>query len=263
MHALSLEYHDVVDPSDVDGSGFPGAGPASYKLTRQAFDEHLAAIAARIRYAPTTVLEWMTRPSSGRPLFLTFDDGGVSAHQYIADALERHGWRGHFFVTGSRMGSATFLTGAQARDLRDRGHVIGSHSYSHPARMGALGVDQLRAEWQRSCGMLADALGEPVLTASVPGGFYTRRVGETAAEAGLRALFTSAPTTRCGRCADCLIIGRYTLRRWSTRQTAAGLASGAWTPRTTQSVVYGALTVVRTVAGDHYTRIRQIFWGGR
>jgi peptidoglycan/xylan/chitin deacetylase (PgdA/CDA1 family) len=263
MRALALEYHDVVERDAFDESGFPGAGPASYKLTRQDFEAHLAAIAQRITRAPTTALDWLGSSSSDIPLFITFDDGGVSAHRRIADALERHGWRGHFFVTAGRLGTPTFLSASEARELRDRGHIIGSHSYSHPARMGGLTRDRLVDEWRQSIDVLANALGEAVTTASVPGGFYTRPVGESAAEAGLKVLFTSMPSMRCEQLGDCRIVGRYTLRRWSTPNTAAALASGQWRARASQAVIFGGLHLLRTIAGDHYTRLRQQFWARR
>ena len=37
MRALSLEYHDVVAGEDPDATGFPGPGPASYKIPLAAF----------------------------------------------------------------------------------------------------------------------------------------------------------------------------------------------------------------------------------
>jgi peptidoglycan/xylan/chitin deacetylase (PgdA/CDA1 family) len=174
-----------------------------------------------------------------------------------------HGWKGHFFVTAGRIGSATFLNPSQLRELAARGHVIGSHSFSHPTRMGACSRNELHDEWTRSVKILSDILGTPVETGSVPGGFYTTPVGETAAEAGLRVLFTSAPTSRTVRIHECWIVGRYTLRRWSTPEEAAGLAAGDVLVRARQSMMYGALNLVRTLAGDHYTRVRQLFWARR
>lgn len=260
MNPLSLEYHDVVAGGDPDGSGFSGAGPASYKIEREEFERHLSRIAARTRRRPGLVTDWVLEPASSAPLFLTFDDGGISAHALIADALEARGWRGHFFVTAGRIGSPTFVSPEQIRDLHRRGHVVGTHSYSHPARMGACSRDEIRDEWQRSIAILADVLGAPVTSGSVPGGFYTKPVGEAASEAGLTALFTSRPTTRLHREGNCTLLGRYTLRRWSSADTAAALARGAWRPRAGQWVLYSGLNVVRTVAGPQYTRLRQAFW---
>lgn len=263
MRTLSLEYHDVVEPGAADASGFGGPGPASYKLDRAIFDRHLSAVADKAVNSPASGLDWLAAGARAPATFLTFDDGGASAHAYIADALERHGWVGHFFMTAGRIGSPTFLSAGQIRDLQRRGHVIGTHSYSHPARMGACSQAELEAEWSRSCAMLADILGEPVLTGSVPGGFYTLPVARTAAAAGVRLLFTSAPTTRLSRVDGCVVLGRYTLRRWSPPGTAGRLAAGAWRPRLAQWVLYSGLGLVRTLAGDHYTRLRQRYWGSR
>ena len=262
MRALSLEYHDVVD-GDFDASGFAGAGPASYKITSAMFERHLDALAASGCRRPSRAIDWLADESSARPLFITFDDGGVAAHTVIADALERRGWRGHFFVTSGCVGTPTFLSAAQTRDLRNRGHVIGAHSHSHPKRMGALTPAQVLDEWQRSTALLSDILGEPVITASVPGGFYTPMVGEAAAASGLRLLFTSGPTTRVSSINGCRIIGRYTLRQWSPPEQAVALACGQVRPRATQWAIYSALNLARAVAGNHYTRLRQWFWARR
>lgn len=263
MRAMALEYHDVFAGDAVDATGFPGAGPASYKLALTDFEAHLEAIAAAIPRPAERAVDWLAAPGPARPLFITFDDGGVSAYTCIADALERHGWRGHFFVTAGQIGTPTFLSPAQMRELHARGHVIGSHSLTHPKRMGGCPPDVIRDEWTRSVGIIADILGAPVLTASVPGGFYTPPVGEAAAASGLRVLFTSAPTTRTLEVGPCRIVGRYTLRRWSKPRTAAAMAAGRIAPRATQAAIYGALNLARTVAGDHYTRLRQAFWARR
>ena len=263
MQALSLEYHDVVDGSSFDVSGFPGAGPASYKLTRADFERHLDAIARAVRRSPSRAVDWLTETITSRPLFLTFDDGGVAASMCIAEALERRGWRGHFLVTAQRIGSPTFLSAAHIRELHAGGHVIGTHSYSHPTRMGACSPEQILDEWRRSAGILADILAEPVVIGSVPGGFYKRSVAEGAALAGLRLLFTSAPTTDCWMVDGCRVAGRYTLRRWSSASTAAALAAGRLRPRASQWLLYRSLNLMRTIAGDRYTRVRERFWAAR
>jgi peptidoglycan/xylan/chitin deacetylase (PgdA/CDA1 family) len=261
MRALSLEYHDVTVGAP-DLTGFAGAGPASYKLPAEEFSRHIDAIAARTAGAER-VTDLLDGWGSRRPFFLTFDDGGRSAWTHIADVLERHGWRGHFFITAGRVDAPTFLSRAEIRALRDRGHVIGTHSYTHPTRMGACPRHQLIDEWERSVGRLQDILGQAVLTGSVPGGFYTRPVAETAAKAGLKALFISAPTTLCRTIDGCLVLGRYTLRRWSTSATAAAIAAGAPLPRASQWMLYTALNLARTVAGERYTQLRTTFWANR
>ena len=259
MHALSLEYHDVVD-GNPDASGFPGRSPASYKLTAPLFEQHLDAIAQQARRPPTRAVDWLAGAAAGRPLFLTFDDGGIGAYTSAASALERRGWRGHFFMTAGQIDAPTFLSRERMRELRDRGHIIGSHSFSHPTRMGALGRAALDDEWRRSVDIISDILAEPVLTASVPGGFYTRPVAEAAAKVGLKVLFTSAPTTRCDVVDGCRVLGRYTVRQWTSAESAGALGAGRWKPRASQWALYSFLNLARTVGGDHYTRLRDRYW---
>jgi len=71
----------------------------------------------------------LTRP--GGTCCSQFDDGGTSAVS-IGDALAVRGWKGHFFIVTGLIGSRTFLTGAEIRYLHSCGHVVGSHSDTHP-----------------------------------------------------------------------------------------------------------------------------------
>ena len=42
----ALIYHDVAEPADADGVGFPGRLAGRYKHTPERFERHLDAIAA-------------------------------------------------------------------------------------------------------------------------------------------------------------------------------------------------------------------------
>jgi peptidoglycan/xylan/chitin deacetylase (PgdA/CDA1 family) len=262
VHALVLEYHDVFDGTDPDSSGFPGSGPASYKLPTSVFRQHLDALDSGGLTA-SLAPNWLANGNGGRPLFLTFDDGGTGAASAAADALETHGWRGHFFLTAGRIGTRGFLDSIAARDLHRRGHLIGTHSYSHPTMMGALRHDEILEEWRRSRDVIEDQLGERIVAGSVPGGYYTRTVGEAAAEAGLEILFTSMPRTKISAVGECRIFGRYTIRRWTTALSAARIASGAAAPRLSQWTLYTTLNSLRGMAGPHYTKLRNWYWTSR
>ena len=108
---ITLEYHDVVDAGDFSSSGFTQPGADSYKLTTSTFDEHLAALAATGTAADATAEAVVGSAADARRarVILTFDDGGRSALTEIAPRLEARGWRGHFFMTSSRVGAAGFL----------------------------------------------------------------------------------------------------------------------------------------------------------
>jgi hypothetical protein len=189
MKAATLLYHDVVEAGKNSSSGFRGAGPDRYKLELNEFLDHLRALDHDVGRAPTSVANLAN--GTALPWLLTFDDGGSSAVQR-ADT-RREGRPGHFFITVDFVGTDSFVSADDVRALDEMGHVLGSHSCSHPERMAHCSRSQLEDEWRRSVKVLAEILGRPVVTASVPGGDYNEKVAETAAAAGIGQLFTSEP----------------------------------------------------------------------
>lgn len=255
---LAIMYHDVVEEEAWDSSGFPGAAAASYKLTRKDFARHLDAI---LQAAPRihTLLAESWDPTPG--VLLTFDDGGASSHEPIGEMLEARGWRGHFFIVTDRIGTTGFVSKEQIRDLRRRGHIIGSHSCSHPSRMSQLTAPRLRHEWMESKRILEDILGEPVLVASVPGGYYSKLVGVTADQAGIRTLFYSEPTSVVRLEGGCRLIGRYVVKRGMAPRISAAIATGQLSPRLRQSLQWKTKKVAKWLAGDLYLKGRSAVLG--
>jgi peptidoglycan/xylan/chitin deacetylase (PgdA/CDA1 family) len=254
MNAVSLMYHDVVEPGQYESSGFPGADSAFYKLECVTFRNHLKAIARAIKERPASILDYPFERHSTAPFLITFDDGGISAHKRIADDLENIGWRGHFFITTNYLGSKEFLNPSQVRDLRDRGHVIGSHSCSHPTRMSQCTWRELINEWGSSIAILSDILGEKVEVASLPGGHYSRRVAEAAALQGVRFLFTSEPTMKCRSVNGCVVLGRYSVQCRTEPQTAADIASAKPGPRLNQLLLWNLKKALKAAGGRRYLK---------
>ena len=255
MRAISLLYHDVVPPGQHSSSGFSGGDADIYKLSVPDFGCHLEAIQSSIARPPITVSQ--LGDISRTALLLTFDDGGVSAHEHIASLLEVFGWRGHFFITTNWIGREGFLSTAQIRDLHLRGHFIGSHSCSHPARMSHCVPQQLHHEWNDSIAVLSDILGAKVDIASVPGGYYGRNVAEEAADAGIRTLFTSEPQTQASVVNGCWVLGRYTIKDGVNPATAAALASGRMLPRVRQFAYWNTKKLLKAAGGGSWIRMRK------
>jgi peptidoglycan/xylan/chitin deacetylase (PgdA/CDA1 family) len=261
MRAISIMYHDVTEPGAAHTtSGFPGPDAALYKLERGSFREHLRSMAAARTDGPMRVFE-LAETGARTPWLLTFDDGGVSAYTGIAEMLEERGWRGHFLVTAGYIGQPSFLSREQIAELHRRGHVIGSHSSTHPLRMSHCSPGQMLAEWKTSVETLSDILGQRVNVASVPGGFYSREVAEAAAEAGIETLFTSEPVTKCSMVEGCRVMGRYTVQRWMTPARVAALASGNAVPRLKQMLFWNAKKITKSLGGAYYLKLRSALLG--
>jgi peptidoglycan/xylan/chitin deacetylase (PgdA/CDA1 family) len=259
MPYVALEYHDVVRPGEFAHSGFVGRAADSYKLTVASFEAHLSALEV-IPTAQRTLVSGIDDDSFESRVLLTFDDAGETSLTTIAPMLESHGWRGYFFVPTNYLGSRGFVTPDGVRELVARGHVVGSHSASHPLRMGALSKERILDEWRTSRQVLEDVLGRAVTAASLPGGLYSPRVMEAAAEAGFSLLLTSTPTTRSHRCNGCRMMGRFTLRRTSTPKTALQFAMGG-SARWRQQLAWEAKAVLKSVIGPVYLMARKQMWG--
>lgn len=218
---VALIYHDVVPEARRDDVGMPGPVAGRYKLEPAAFSTHLDAIEATGREVGLLAAHGDQPPAA-----LTFDDGGSSSLE-IATLLEERGWRGHFFVTSGFVGTHGFLDEAGVRELVGRGHVVGSHSATHPQYMGRLSRDALDREWRESRAQLEAILGEPPRLAAIPGGFFSRAVAESAAEAGYSLLLTSTPSTRRRSVGGIACQGRFTV--WSTTgpETVAAYVRGS------------------------------------
>jgi peptidoglycan/xylan/chitin deacetylase (PgdA/CDA1 family) len=256
VRAIALLYHDVVEQDDFAASGFFGRDADRYKLDVGAFAAHLRAIARATPRKPGSALQLLQRAEDEPLLLLTFDDGGVSAYTHIAGLLEDLGWPGHFLVTTNHIGSPTFLNPDQIRALRRRGHIIGSHSASHPVRMSACSWERLVREWRSSTLALADILGEDVTVASVPGGYFSSRVAKAASAAGIRVLFTSEPTTRCHFVDGCLVVGRCCFRTGTPPEIAAQIARGDWSPWVAHWLSWNTRKVAKLLGGELYLHAR-------
>jgi peptidoglycan/xylan/chitin deacetylase (PgdA/CDA1 family) len=235
MREIVLLYHDVLDPQRSLASGFPGSDADLYKLERSEFERHLDAI-----------------KETGADVRLTFDDGGASAHTVIAPLLEERGWRGHFFIPTDYVGQPGFMGPDEIRDLHVRGHIIGSHSCSHPPRISHCSPNEIEREWRESIGRLSSILGEDVVTASVPGGFYSLEVARYAAAAGIRTLFTSEPVTSVHEIDGCAIVGRYGVQSGDGALGVAALARGDWQPRLYQYLYWNAKKILKRVGGAYW-----------
>jgi peptidoglycan/xylan/chitin deacetylase (PgdA/CDA1 family) len=254
MRAQALMYHDVV-PDRGGRGGFDGAGPDVYSVTSEHFRAQLDRIAATVSVNPATAEGLLSNTAPDRPWLITFDDGGASAVA-AGEELARRGWAGHFFVVTDLVGTPGFVSWDDIRALAGQGHAIGSHTCSHPDRISACSVAQVESEWARSVELLADATGTAVISASVPGGYYSPVVGAAAAAAGIRVLFTSRPVRAASPADGCLLVGRYAVRNTTTADEAAAAAAGDVRAWTRQRAAWEARAVAKKAAGRHYRRVR-------
>lgn len=101
-------------------------------------------------------LENVTVADTDKTVYLTFDDGPSPKHtRTILDILDAYGIKGTFFLVGTSVVKYPELV----QEIRDRGHKIGCHSYSHVYADIYESTDNMLSEidaWEKA---VTDALG--------------------------------------------------------------------------------------------------------
>ena len=261
MQPVSLLFHDVF-VSDAGESGFNSPAADRYKLSLREFDSQIASLSRRRVRRRSHESGELWRDAKADAVRLTFDDGGVSFYTIVADMLEARGLRAYCFVTTDFVGQPGFLDAAQIRELDARGHVIGTHSASHPTRFSVLDRRDMLREWVDSRKVLEDILGRAVTTGSVPGGYFSKDVGRAAAQAGLSLLFNSEPVRSVRTIDGCTIAGRFTIRGGAPPDLARRLVHGAPWTRSKEWAAWNAKGLVKPLLGSSYPRVADWIYGG-
>jgi peptidoglycan-N-acetylglucosamine deacetylase len=92
-------------------------------------------------------------------IVLTFDDGPLAATtSVILDTLDRHCVKATFFPIGGMalLGSKTL------REIGERGHTIGSHTWSHPLSLRSMPFERIKAEIEGGFAAVGQAAGAPI-----------------------------------------------------------------------------------------------------
>jgi len=195
-------YHDVTD--DPTDSGFQKASALAYKHPQKEFLANLDII--RNASVPIITVNQLDAVG-GKSIILTFDDGGKS-FMYIAEQLDKYNLKGHFFITTGLIGERLFVNRQNIIELHKNGHIIGSHSHTHPNIFYSLSYETMVEEWKTSKSVLENIISDKVICCSIPGGDANTNSYLSAAECGYSFLFDSEITMYLRHEKNITIIGR-------------------------------------------------------
>lgn len=231
-------YHDIVTTTDKT-SGFQNESAFQYKVEATAFEEQVKAV-------------------DGKDVVFTFDDGGESFYTKAAPILEKYGRKGVFFIAADYIGTPGFLSKEQIAELSHRGHVIGSHSCSHPQNMSGMTREKIEEEWSQSVKVLSDIIGEKVIIASLPNGNSSKIIIEGVKNAGIEELHTSEPTTKKRSDSGVVIIGRYVVHDKMTTEDIMRIVDDS-NYRKKMHLKWRMLSIAKSILGNNYKKIKTIF----
>lgn len=237
MEKVALMYHDIITINDIT-SGFQNESAFQYKVNEDTFEEVVRNL------------------SPSRVLF-TFDDGGLSFLTNAAPILEKYGHRGVFFIATDYIGTPGFLSVEQVRELDKRGHIVGSHSCSHPHNMAGLPDDAISKEWIESKNKLEEILGHTMEYASIPNGYSSKSVVTKAREAGIKYLYTSTPIDRVKNVKGISLIGRYVIHDKMLPQEVTNIVESRKT-RIKKYAKWLVIESIKFVLGNQYDKVKSI-----
>lgn len=240
MHILM--FHDVVNAQH-QASGFKKVGAIQYCLDE---DKFVQLLDEAIKVDDSVVL--------------SFDDGGSSFYHVIAPLLEKYGKRGIFFISTKYIGTPGFMTSEEIKELDVRGHIIASHSHSHPKIISELPVDKIRQEWIISKEILESIIKHKVEIASIPGGAVSDEVLEIMSESGYQAIYTSEPTSIERKVGTTTIYGRFAITETSTPEYVRKvLKDKSFQKRLI--IRYKLLRLGKRILGGRYNTFKQLLLG--
>lgn len=143
----------------------------------------------------------------------------------------------------------------ELRALREAGHEIGAHGWSHTLLTHCSEKD-LQTELSGARLMLEDKLGTSITTMSLPGGRYNRRVLSACQEAGYTQVYSSIP--RAEAAGPGPLVGRLNIRGDMRLEWIASLFEPGSRVLSGLARQYRMKEAAKTLLGDRmYARV----WG--
>ncbi len=122
----ALSYHNVRIYSEQN---------SAYFITPERLEEHIKRLkeAGYQSVLPSEIEAYFYQGKNlaEKSVLISFDDTRVDHYFAAAPILEKYGLCGTFFIMTVSIGKPGYMTKDQIKDLSDRGHAIGLHTWDH------------------------------------------------------------------------------------------------------------------------------------
>ncbi|WP_276481125.1 polysaccharide deacetylase family protein [Paraflavitalea pollutisoli] len=126
-----------------------------------------------------------------KPIMLTFDDTDLDQYTVALPEMNKYGFKGVFFVMTVSIGRPNYMTKAQIKDLADKGHSIGSHTWDHHNVKQYQGQDWV-TQIEKPSKTLETITGKPINYFAYPFGLWNPQAIPHLKEKGMIAAFQLA-----------------------------------------------------------------------
>ena len=151
-----------------------------------------------------------------KPIIVSFDDTDLEQYTVGARELEKHGFRGTYFIMTISIGRPRYMSSEQIRDLADKGHSIATHTWDHH-----MVTKYTEEDWDKQITSSKEKIekitGKPVTFFAYPFGIWDSTVFDPLKKRGIKGAFQLSAKRNTQE-------PLYTLRRtivhgaWSTTQ---------------------------------------------
>jgi peptidoglycan/xylan/chitin deacetylase (PgdA/CDA1 family) len=125
-----LCYHQIRDYKPTDSKT-----AMAYIVPPAVFNEQMKALAdsGYQTILPDQLFDYLAygKPLPPKPVMLTYDDTDLEQYTVALPAMNKHNFKGVFFVMTVSLGRPRYMSKEQVKDLSDKGHTIGSHTWDH------------------------------------------------------------------------------------------------------------------------------------
>lgn len=185
-----LCYHQVRDWREKDSKQ-----AKDYIIPEDRFKDHIKMLAdsGYQTVLPDQLLAYLTTgtPLPEKPVMLTFDDTSLGQYTVAAPELEKYGFKGVFFIMTVSLGRPNYMTKSQVKELSDRGHLIGSHTWDHQNVKKYQGQDWV-TQVEKPSRQLAEITGKPTEYFAYPFGLWNPEAIPELKQRGMVAAFQLA-----------------------------------------------------------------------
>ncbi|MFD1188452.1 polysaccharide deacetylase family protein [Pontibacter rugosus] len=165
-----LCYHQIRDWTASDSEQ-----AKTYIVPVRNFEEQIKLLADSGYHSisPDELLAYLTTGAKLPPkaIMLTFDDTNLSQYEVAAPVLEKYGFKGVFFVMTVSLGRPRYMSKQQVRELAEKGHTIGSHTWDHH-NVKKYAVNDWLTQVEKPKQVLEEIVGHPITYFAYPFGLW-------------------------------------------------------------------------------------------
>jgi len=149
---------------------------SEYAVTPATFMAHMKVLADSGYHSvsPAQLYDYLVynKELPTKPVLITFDDSRVEHFTIAAPMMEKHGFKGVFFIMTITYNKKNYMTTDQLAQLARKGHTIGLHSWDHTMVIKYKDATDWQKEVAEPKKKLEKIVGKPVEYWAYPNGVY-------------------------------------------------------------------------------------------